>query len=93
MTAKIYKFPEPNKMLGYKIPLYTDEEIFITIVAVNTFGKSINIKANQKNITNFDPTIIIDALHKSKDSDLFSSKTKTVILRILKSVENIEIRL
>lgn len=93
MTAKIYKFPEPVIIQGYKIPLYTDEEIFITIVAVNVFVQGINIKATNKNITNYDPKLIIDALHEALNSDLFSHKTKTVIMRILRSVENIEIRL
>jgi len=93
MTAKIFKFPEPNKTMGYKIPLYTDEEIFLTITAVNTFCSGIKLKANEESITDYDPTLIIDALHKARDSDLFSHKTKSIIIRILRSVENIEIRL
>jgi hypothetical protein len=93
MTAKIYQFPEPVKIEGYKIPLYTDEEIFITLVAVNTFVAGIKLKINHKNITDYDPSVIIDALHKAKSSDLFSYKAKNTINRILRSVEKIEIRL
>jgi len=93
MTAKIYQFPEPSKTEGYKIPLYTDEEIFITLIAVNTFVSGIKLKINHNNITDYDPSVIIDALHKAKNSDLFSYKTKNTITRILKSVEKVEIRL
>ena len=40
MTARIYTFPDKyTKLLnGYKIPLYTEEEVFITISSMNTFG-------------------------------------------------------
>jgi hypothetical protein len=93
MTAKILQFPEPIKTTGYKIPLYTDEEIFLTITAVNIFCPGIKYKVTQESITDYDPTLIIDALHKASSSDLFSHKTKSVIIRILRSVENIEIRL
>lgn len=93
MPAKIFKFPEPNKIKGYKIPLYTDEEIFLTIAAMNMFCQGINLKIDHNNLTDYDPTIVIDALTKARDSEFFSHKAKTIITRILHSVEKIEIRL
>ena len=93
MANNILKFPEPNKTKGYKIPLYTDEEVFLTIAVMNVFCSGINTKINHKNLTDYDPTIVLDALTKAKESDIFSYKTKSIIIRILQSVEKIEIKL
>ena len=93
MPAHIYKFPEFDKVNGYKIPLYTDEEIFVTIAALNIFCPAIQNRVTNKNLTEYDPIIVIDALVSAKNSDIFSQKTKSVISRILKSIEQIEIRL
>ena len=92
MTATIFRFPKTNKVKGYKIPLYTDEEIFLTIAAMNMFCSSIDLKINNNNLTNYDPVLVIDALTKAKESDLFSYKTKSTFTRILQSVEKIEIK-
>ena len=49
MPAKIYKFPERRTYYrGYKIPLYNEEEIFITIVSLNLFG-NVSEKVTEKN--------------------------------------------
>ena len=93
MTAKVIKFPESKKELGYKIPLYSDEEIFITISAINIFLSDIKHKITEKNLTDLDPKFVIFALQQARTSELFSHKTKVVVNRILNSVENVEIRL
>jgi len=92
MTAKILQFPDSKKIKGYKIPLYTDEEIFLTAAAINIFCDSVVQKVNEKNITDYDPTLVINALVKAKESNLFSHNTKSIFKRILQSVEKIEIR-
>ena len=38
MNAKVFRFPDRNKIVVYKIPLYTDEEIFFTVLAVASFS-------------------------------------------------------
>ena len=38
MSAKVLRFPDKQKTVVYKIPLYTDEEIFLTVLAVNIFS-------------------------------------------------------
>jgi hypothetical protein len=93
MSAKVYKFPEPNKIKGYKIPLYSDEEIMVTVISLNTFCFNIKQKVTSDTITNYDPTVVIDALTKAKDSSIFSNKFKLTALKILNSVERIEVRL
>jgi len=92
MTAQILNFPIVEKKSGYKIPLYTDEEIYLTVIAINIFS-NIKEKVSKKNLTEYDPTIVIDALVKAKESGLFSQKTKSILIRILKSVEQIELKL
>ncbi|NDB81220.1 MAG: hypothetical protein EB127_00500 [Alphaproteobacteria bacterium] len=92
MTAKILKFPEPIIKNGYKISLYTDEEIFLTVSVVNIFSSS-KIKADKNNIANYDPNIILSCLDKAIASDIFSQKTKVIINRIIRSAEKIEIRI
>ena len=91
MSAKIYFFPEPRINYGYKIPLYTDEEVLITIVASNTFG-NYNFKITETNLSTLDPVFVIDDLNKAKKSDLFSYQYKRIISRILGAVESIEMR-
>lgn len=91
MTAKIINFPEIKKTIGYKIPLYTDEEIFITVAAMNIFCK-FSYKINENNLPNHDPVMVIEALTLAKNSDIISSISKKTINGILKSIESIELR-
>ena len=88
MTAKIYRFPEryTRYFNGYKISLYNEEEVFITVVAMNAFGE-VKEKVTDTNLENYDPILIIRALSEAKSSNLFTSKTKQIILKILKTVE------
>ena len=88
MTAKIYRFPEryTRYFNGYKISLYNEEEVFITVVAMNAFGE-IKEKVTESSLENYDPILIIRALSEAKSSNLFTSKTKQIILKILKTVE------
>ncbi|NDB83195.1 MAG: hypothetical protein EB127_10785 [Alphaproteobacteria bacterium] len=92
MTAQILQFPCKQLQTGYKIPLYTDDEIFITIMAINTFS-NLKEKITTRNLSKYDPVIIIRCLTEAKESVLFSKETKLVINTILKSIEKVEIRL
>jgi hypothetical protein len=91
MSAKIYKFPEFKKTYGYKIPLYNDNEIFITITVMNVFS-SIQNKITEKSLTTLDPVVVIDALAKARTSDLFSQNYKKIISNILQQIESVELR-
>ena len=88
MTAKIYRFPEryTRYFNGYKISLYNEEEVFITVVAMNAFGE-IKERVTELTLENYDPILIIRALSEAKSSNLFTSRTKQIILKILKTVE------
>ena len=91
MSAKIYSFPELKRNYGYKIPLYTDEEIFITIVACNSFG-NYPFKITKSELSLLDPLTVMDNLAKAKNSDIISRNYKKIISRILGAVESIEMR-
>jgi hypothetical protein len=90
MTARIYTFPDRYTRLfnGYKISLYNEEEIFITITAMNIFG-NLKEKVTDMNLENHDPYDVIHSLSEAKSSQLFSNKTKQIISKILLSIEPI----
>lgn len=90
MSARIYQFPDRHARYfnGYKISLYNEEEVFITILSMNTFG-SFKEKITEATLESYDPVDIIRALTDARHSNVFTQKTKQTILKILKSVEPI----
>lgn len=89
MNAKIYRFPEKRALFkGYKIPLYTEDEILVTVMALNVFSE-LPEKVTENTLENYDPLTVIKALVEAKSSTIFSSKTKQTIIGILKSIESL----
>lgn len=88
MTAKIYKFPEVHTVKGYKIPLYSDEEIELTLLVVNHYS-DLPYKVDQDNLTSIDPVIILNALNEAKKSRIFSFIAEKIMNKILSNVEEI----
>ena len=88
MTARIYTFPDRYTRIinGYKISLYNEEEIFITITARNVFGNFMD-RVTDITLENYDPYDVIHSLTEAKTSQLFSNRTKQIINKILKSIE------
>jgi hypothetical protein len=89
MNAKIYRFPEKRALFkGYKIPLYTEEEILVTVMSLNVFSE-LPEKVTENTLENYDPLTVIKALVEAKSSTIFSSKTRLIINGILKSIESL----
>ena len=89
MPARIYKFPERRTYYrGYKIPLYNEEQIFLTVISLNFFG-NLTEKVTEKTLENYDPLTVMKALVEAKSSSVFSSKAKIIIQEILKSIETL----
>jgi hypothetical protein len=89
MNAKIYRFPEQRALFkGYKIPLYTEEEIALTVVAMNTFS-NLPEKVTLNTLENYDPVTVIKALVEASTSSIFSTKTKQTYCIILKAIETL----
>lgn len=87
MSATLYHFPTKS-IRGLKIPLYTEEEIFITLAALNCFGQN-EIKVTEKDLLDIEPVEVMQALYEAKYSNLFSFNTKQTIEKILKSIETV----
>jgi hypothetical protein len=87
MSATLYHFPLKS-IRGLKIPLYTEEEIFITLAALNCFGPN-EMKITEKDLLDIEPVQVMQALYEAKYSNLFSFNTKQTIEKILKSIETI----
>lgn len=89
MPATIYKFPERRTYYkGYKIPLYNEEEIFLTIFALNMFGNVDKI-VTEKTLEEYDPVVVIKALIEAKSCFALSTKARYIIMNILKSIETL----
>ena len=90
MSATIYTFPDKYTRWfnGYKISLYSEEEIFITIACMNMFGNC-KEKVIDSALETYDPYDIIHCLSEAKSSNIFSLKTRQIINKILKSIEPI----
>lgn len=91
MTAQILKFPEVKRSQGYKIPLYTNDEIMVTCIAINTFS-NLKHKVTESDLPNYDPVIVIESLVSAKNSEMFSTSFKKIISTILRSIETIELK-
>ena len=91
MTAQILKFPEIKRLQGYKIPLYTNDEIMVTCIAINTFG-NLKYKVTESDLPNYDPVVVIENLVNAKSSELFSASFKRIVSTILRSIETIELK-
>lgn len=89
MNAKVFRFPEPSKTIVYKIPLYTDEEIFLTVLAVNIFS-AFPYKITAANLEECDPAIVISAISQASTIDIFSDSAKLIYNNIITSIERIE---
>lgn len=87
MSATIYQFPIKS-IKGLKIPLYTEEEISTTILALNCFGDN-STKVTEKDLLDLEPIEVMKALYEAKCSNFVSFKTKQTIEKILKSIETI----
>lgn len=88
MAATIYKFPTLVHEPKYRIPLFSDEEVEVTIICVNVFSHE-EIKYNIDTLNFIDPVTVIECLKLSISSKIFSEKFKIIARQVLKNVEEI----
>ena len=74
MSAEIYKFPRKKPLKGFRIPLYSEGEVYLVLLVVNTFG-SYSEKITEKNLNELDPLDIIGCIGEARSSHIFSTKT------------------
>ena len=85
MTAEILKFPKryQKPKLGYRLPLYTDEEIDIVILVVNYFST--------ESLRKLDVFFVKKCLDTAHKSELLSVYAKKLITKIVNSIEEVPI--
>jgi len=81
------KIPEA-KVVGHRISFYTDEEIDITLLALNMYGFD-KLRYTVETMKSLDPLYIKSCLNKLKHSDLISSLGRRVINMIINNMEEI----
>jgi len=81
------KIPEA-KVVGHRISFYTDEEIDITLLALNMYGFD-KLRYTVETMKSLDPLYIKSCLNKLKQSDLISSLGRRVINMIINNMEEI----
>ncbi|NBO99946.1 MAG: hypothetical protein EBU90_07425 [Proteobacteria bacterium] len=90
MTAKILEFPKTEKSYGFKIPLYSNIEIEISLLCINSFSTHPN-KITAKNLSDIDPKFVIESLTKGRQCQHITPLSKRIIDKILNNVEKISL--
>ena len=79
---------EPVKVIGHRISFYTEEELDITLIALNVYGFE-EVRFTRKNLKDLDPLYIKRCLIKMRDSDLISTLGFRVINMIIANIEEV----
>ena len=88
--GEILNFPRKAKFVGYAIPLYTQEEIDVVLLAMNSFAFG-RFKVTEYTISKYDPEFVIRALFFMVGNKLFSKEAREVSKKILSTVKEIPI--
>jgi hypothetical protein len=73
---------------GFRINLYTDAEVEMTLFCINIWGRH-DSKYSQDDLRTLDPIFVRDSLNRGYDSNLLSYDAKQIINTIVKSIEPI----
>jgi len=77
-----------DKVIGHRISFYTEEELDITLMALNVYGFE-EVRFTRKNLKDLDPLYIKKCLIKMRDSDLISNLGFRVINMIIANIEEV----
>jgi predicted nucleic acid-binding protein len=89
----------PAKQIAYRIPLYGEFEVKLTVAIINLFSDGIKREqlarvppfATISNLKLYSPEFVIDCLRRAHNSEIFSIKGRTTILKILANTEEIKL--
>lgn len=92
-------FPIHKQEIVYKIPLFGDKEVRMTVAIINLFGPDVERKpywcippaATEKNLKLYNPFFVIECLKVAAKSNLFSSVGRQIIDTILKNIQSIKL--
>ena len=93
--AKVIHFPKkeskPRVIKGYSMSFFTEEEIDLALLCINTYGwKKIGYTRNT--LSKVDPLYIKDCLIRGYNSDLLSFPARKLINKIIDGMETIEVK-
>jgi len=77
-----------DKVIGHRISFYTEEELDITLMALNVYGFE-ETKFTRKNLRTLDPLYIRKCLVQMRDSVLISTLGFKVINNIISNIEEV----
>jgi|TARA_B100001540_G_C15566883_1_gene533049 hypothetical protein len=93
--AKVIQFPKkepkPKLIKGYRMSFYTEDEIDLALLCINTYGWN-RIGYTRNNLSKVDPLYIKDCLIRGYNSDLFSYPARKLINKIIDGMETIEVK-
>jgi|TARA_B110000908_G_C10259757_1_gene458314 hypothetical protein len=90
MTNNIIKFPTKLKWepTGYRINLYTEEDIYIVLLCLNISDDLDDPKKwVRKDLRTLEPEFVIGKMDECLDNQVLSEKIKKTIRRIMSSAE------
>ena len=95
MKGKVIKFPrkepKPKIIKGYRMAFYTEDEIDLAVLCLNTYGWK-RIGYTRETLTKVDPLYIKDCLIRGYNSDLLSFPARKIINKIIDGMETIEVK-
>jgi len=77
-----------DKVIGHRISFYTEEELDITLIALNVYGFA-EVRFSRTNLKDLDPLYIKRCLIKMRDSTLISTLGYKVINMIIANIEEV----
>jgi hypothetical protein len=90
--ATILTFPRrPRIQQSTVISLYTDEEIAVTLTAVNLHNDSYG-KVQEHDLNELDAEIVERCLREASVNQLLSTRARRCAVRILASIQHVNIR-
>lgn len=77
-----------DKIIGHRISFYTEEELDITLIALNVYGFE-EVRFSRTNLKDLDPLYIKRCLIKMRESTLISTLGYKVINMIIANIEEV----
>lgn len=84
--ADILKFPSKDDKSIIRLKLFSEEEIFVALLAINTYCAE-DYKFTEYNMQFLDPETAINCLQEALKSIYFSDEFKILVRYILSNVE------
>lgn len=91
--GKVLKFPTQQSLVGYKIPLYTHNEILVVLTALTLYARMYGYYAQitLTSLKKIDPEIVIRCLTAALAAGMFSKDANDTMRKILSSIEEVRV--